>query len=366
MGNTIGRLGPAGGANAPQAEREPQPGAGPARTAREPTAAPAREAPAGLRRRERHGAQDASGTTEAAQAQPATQANEANPAPRRPLALRAVRAALPVGYLAAAYMIKQELTIPSPSTNAQHMSGYVPARPMDGPPDCHPQCLSELVFEGKNENALPVAHMVGDTLHEFRSNVLSAEEQASIPARIPVVYHQPTSRMKAGYLAAVDAGSARMPRPVHVNPGDIAAPGAFGAGRPDDKLRSTLFHEFIHAHTSPKFFETAESFGQDMAKRAGADGAKLTRVVVESLTVGLHAERAPAELRDSQTYGLFSSLARTKLVLPATMHQLGAHVIEQLGADTVRDAVIGGDEAALKKVFDYFEELQTATFAKQI
>jgi hypothetical protein len=169
-----------------------------------------------------------------------------------------------------------------------------------------------------------------------------------------------------GVLAGVDARSSKMPRMVEVNPGDVAAPKVLSAGRPDDELRSTMYHEFIHAHTSPKFFDAASSFAQDMADRVGADSSQLQRVVVESLTVALHADRAPADLQTTVTYNAFSTLARSKLVLPATMHQLGTHVMEQVGADTVRDALIGGDEQALKKVFNYFEQLQTAPVAKQI
>jgi hypothetical protein len=363
MGNVIGRLAPAGGANPAHREQEVQQ-QGQGSTAQAARRA-ARAAPEGLQQRNRRDSEGAAGAAAANQAQLVPRTEQADPHARKRLVAKVARAALPAAALWTVYTMKQEWTTPTTSGNVGLLSGNYPAKPLDSEPDCYPQCLSSLVFEGKNEDALPVAGMVADTLHQFREDMLSPAEQDSIPDKAPVMFHQSESRVK-GPSAWVYSRSSEMPRMVHVDPAALAAPEVFGAGRPDDNLRTALYHEFTHAHTSPKFFDATAAFAEDMSKRAGANKDKLQAVIVESLTVALQSKRAPADLQEKKTYNSFSTLARTKLVLPATMHQLGTHVIDHLGENTVRDAMIGGKEEALKKVLGYFEELQTARFSKQI
>jgi hypothetical protein len=202
---------------------------------------------------------------------------------------------------------------------ARHLSGYVPATPLDSQPDCHPQCLSGLVFEGKNENAMPVAQMVGDTLHHFRQEVLTAQERDSIPSSVPVVYHQPQSRLKVGVHASINSASAGISRMIQVHPGDVAAPQPFVAWRPHDELRATMYHELMHAHTSPEFFQAAAAFADDMAAQVGVDRSELRQVVIESLTVALHAKRAPEDLQMQGTFAQFSNLARSSPLVVAAL-----------------------------------------------
>jgi hypothetical protein len=260
------------------------------------------------------------------------------------------------------YVAKNELLNPTLTADLRNLPTFIKPHALDTQPECYPDCLGGLVNRGES-NVDAVTSITQDTLHQFRQSMLSESDPNKDSPQL-IFHDEPSSRLRTGQLAYVDANEKTIPRRVFVAPVEIAHPNLnpMATTRSDDTFRAILYHELAHAHTSNEFFAAVEEHVQASSSKAG-NQQKLKAVIVESLTLGLQHEVAPEM---DQAYGQNTNLVRTKLGMQASVNQLGSHVIEHLGLDTVRDAVIGGNTDAIEKVLSYFEELQLASFAKRL
>jgi hypothetical protein len=296
---------------------------------------------------------------------PAPAARGRREAPRRaPLLSRTAARAAALGSVAGyAYMLKQLLIAPSVVGDLHGLPTRITSEAHPENAACYPECLGGLVFKGE-PNAEAVTQMAQDTLHHFREEILTEDERSKTSDAVRVVPLGPMTAVRTGRLGFVPTNEQDIPRRIFAQTVEIAHPNLVFQTRSDDTYKSVLYHEMVHAHSANEFYQGVKGFANAIAGKNLGQSAKLVSVVVESLTLGLQHKVAPE--RDMGAYNLHTTLARTPLGFPSSMERLGAHVIDHLGVDTVRDAMIGGDKAAIDKVLGYFQELQNAPTAKRI
>lgn len=211
-------------------------------------------------------------------------------------------------------------------------------------PDCGPpSCLEGFLKDGRHAEA--VSNLVDTALYQVHKDNQAYLGEAT-PVKVSYQQQKYFPNTAGNWVPARDT--------VVLSLDEIAQKSNhLSSGSPDESLQAVANHEMIHSVTHRAFSKAANEMGDKIVK-ADPYVRGSREVVVESLTTAL--ENVPGVA--GKGYATHRcGLVRDRWDRPVSWRQFGRHLVQHLGADTVKKAMFQADPASVKKIERYVDEL---------